>query len=270
MNEYPPDIGAPLPETGTALSGTSSATLDERARKKKKKATGTCALCGREVPARELFPLDALRPTIADRIRQEHPDLPPDALVSRGEIDRLRSAYIGDILKQERGELSVLEKEVLESLHKHETLSENIEDEFDQDRTFGDKVSDHMASFGGSWYFLTSFAVVLCIWMAYNAWRGEGSAFDPYPFILLNLVLSCLAAIQAPVIMMSQRRQEVKDRLRAFNDYRVNLKAELEIRHLHEKLDHVLKSQWERLAELQEMQLEMLQDMGARRPRAKV
>jgi uncharacterized membrane protein len=89
--------------------------------------------------------------------------------------------------------------------------------------------------------------------------------FDPYPFILLNLVLSCLAAIQAPIIMMSQKRQEAKDRLRGENDYRVNLKAELEIRHLHEKIDHILTRQWERLAEIQQIQLEIMQ--GAIRKR---
>ena len=91
-------------------------------------------------------------------------------------------------------------------------------------------------------------------------------AFDPYPFILLNLVLSCLAAIQAPIIIMSQKRQEARDRLRAENDYRVNLKAELEIRHLHEKIDHLLTKQWERLAEIQQIQLELLQELTARRP----
>ena len=89
--------------------------------------------------------------------------------------------------------------------------------------------------------------------------------FDPYPFILLNLVLSCLAAIQAPIIMMSQNRQEAKDRLRSENDFRVNLKAELEIRHLHEKIDHLLNRQWERLAEIQQIQLEMMQEMGRKK-----
>jgi uncharacterized membrane protein len=98
--------------------------------------------------------------------------------------------------------------------------------------------------------------------MAYNVVRGEGSSFDPYPFILLNLVLSCLAAIQAPVIMMSQKRQEEKDRQRSFNDYRVNLKAELEIRHLHEKIDYLISRQWQRLSEIQQVQMDMLQQGG--------
>jgi uncharacterized membrane protein len=87
---------------------------------------------------------------------------------------------------------------------------------------------------------------------------GEGAAFDPYPFILLNLVLSRLAAIQAPVIMMSQKRQEEKDRQRSFKDYRVNLKAELEIRHLHEKIDYLIARQWQRLSEIQQVQIEMM------------
>lgn len=102
------------------------------------------------------------------------------------------------------------------------------------------------------------FAIVLGVWIGYNA-RGH-ETFDPYPFILLNLILSCIAAIQAPIIMMSQRRQEAKDRERSLNDYRVNLKAELEIRHLHEKIDHLLFKQWQRLSEIQELQLEMMQD----------
>ena len=94
-------------------------------------------------------------------------------------------------------------------------------------------------------------------------WISSRAVFDPYPFILLNLVLSCIAAIQAPIIMMSQKRQESKDRLRSENDYRVNLKAELEIRHLHEKLDHLINRQWERLAEIQQIQLEIMEDLAS-------
>ena len=98
------------------------------------------------------------------------------------------------------------------------------------------------------------------MWIIINLVFGDKRAFDPYPSILLNLVLSCIAAVQAPIIMMSQKRQEDKDRLRALNDYRVNLKAELEIRHLHEKLDHLISRQWQRLAEIQRMQLEIMQE----------
>ena len=167
---------------------------------------------------------------------------------------------------EERGELSALDREVVESLARHEILSENVEEEMAEARSLGERLSDHLATFGGSWSFLIVFAVILVIWMAFNAVIA-GRAFDPYPFILLNLVLSCIAAVQAPIIMMSQRRQEAKDRMRSLNDYRVNLKAELEIRHLHEKLDHLLTKQWERLAEMQELQIELLQELGRTAPR---
>src|SRR5581483_8369212 len=126
-------------------------------------------------------------------------------------------------------------------------------------RTAGERIADVVADFGGSWSFIICFFAVLVAWMAFNVWAGAAKTFDPYPFILLNLVLSCLAAIQAPIIMMSQKRQEAKDRLRSENDFRVNLKAELEIRHLHEKIDHILTRQWERLAEIQQIQLEIMQ-----------
>ena len=95
--------------------------------------------------------------------------------------------------------------------------------------------------------------------MLYNSYQA-GAAFDPYPYILLNLILSTIAAVQAPIIMMSQKRQEAKDRLRSLNDYKVNLKAELEIRHLHEKMDHLINKQWQRLAEIQELQIEKIME----------
>jgi len=140
-----------------------------------------------------------------------------------------------------------------------------VEETWEDRRTTGERLADIVAEFGGSWRFIISFAVVLIVWMAFNVWAATQRVFDPYPFILLNLVLSCLAAIQAPIIMMSQKRQETKDRLRSENDYRVNLKAELEIRHLHEKIDHLINRQWERLAEIQQIQLEIMEDLAARR-----
>jgi uncharacterized membrane protein len=134
----------------------------------------------------------------------------------------------------------------------------------DSGRTVGERLADRVAQFGGSWTFITAFFLLLAVWMGANVLTAT-RAFDPYPFILLNLILSCIAAIQAPIIMMSQRRQEAKDRRRSENDFRVNLKAELEIRHLHEKIDHLLNRQWERLAEIQTLQIELLQDLRASR-----
>jgi uncharacterized membrane protein len=173
--------------------------------------------------------------------------------------------YVEELLAAEQGEVTELEQQVAASIARNDTIAKNIEDDLHERRTLGERLSDHLAAFGGSWMFLISFAVVLVIWMAVNVVAGAQRSFDPYPFILLNLVLSCLAAVQAPIIMMSQRRLETKDRARALNDYRVNLKAELEIRHLHEKLDHLILRQWQRLAEIQQVQLEMMQESRSRR-----
>ena len=219
-----------------------------------------CEITGKERSRKDLIRLDTLRPTLADRIRRDFQDLAEDAMVGRAEVNRYRSIYVEEILREEHGEFSELDRQVAESIANQETIAENTEEEFEEHRTLGQRLSDGLASFGGSWAFLISFAGVLCVWMAFNLVRGDRDAFDPYPFILLNLVLSCLAAIQAPIIMMSQKRQESKDRLRSLNDYQVNLKAELEIRHLHEKVDHLVTRQWQRLAEIQQLQLEIMQE----------
>lgn len=139
--------------------------------------------------------------------------------------------------------------------------------EFEQVWTFGERLADRIASFGGSWKFLIIFFVFLSAWIAVNTLAFLDKPADPYPFILLNLVLSCIAAIQAPIIMMSQNRQEAKDRIRSQHDYQVNLKAELEIRHLHEKIDHLLSHQWERLVQIQEIQLELLTEINRKKSR---
>ena len=124
------------------------------------------------------------------------------------------------------------------------------------------RLSDQIASFGGSWRFIILFGVVLVLWIILNAALLLNRGFDPYPFILLNLILSCLAAMQAPIIMMSQNRAELRDRLRSENDYKINLKAELEIRHLHEKIDHLLRRQYNRLFEIQQIQIELLEEIS--------
>ena len=218
-----------------------------------------CPITGETYPHRDLVILDHLRPTLADRIRRDHPTLAANARISRAAADGYRVRYVEELLRQERGELTRLDEEVARSLAEGAMVSANVEESYDENRSLGERLSDGLATFGGSWPFLICFGLGLAAWILVNAVRGV-QAFDPYPYILLNLVLSCIAAVQAPIIMMSQRRQEAKDRLRSLNDYRVNLKAELEIRHLHEKVDHLITRQWERLAEIQEMQIELLQE----------
>lgn len=127
----------------------------------------------------------------------------------------------------------------------------------------GQRISDKVARFGGSWAFIIAFGCVLFVWILFNTLAPRGDEFDPYPFILMNLVLSCIAALQAPVIMMSQNRQEEKDRQRAENDYLVNLKAELEVRNLHRKLDLLMEEQITRLVEMQTVQLKLLEKLAA-------
>jgi uncharacterized membrane protein len=245
-------------------SSQAEAKLQERnVRPEPQTSLAICALTGQAKPRRELVALDTLRPKLAARILADHPDIDPGAMISHDEAVRYRRLYAEELLQQERGELSALERDVARSLESEMLVSDNIELTFSEQRTLGQRMADGLSSFGGSWVFISVFAVFLVIWMLISILQGRGS-FDPYPFILLNLILSCLAAIQAPIIMMSQKRQEVKDRLRAQNDYRINLKAELEIRHLHEKLDHLLSRQWERLAEFQQLQIEIMEENAKR------
>jgi uncharacterized membrane protein len=154
-------------------------------------------------------------------------------------------------------QLDERKRNVLAALIKRRPLAQDINTVFVQRRTFGDRLADKMASFGGSWTFILLFVGVMAAWILWNS-RGSGP-FYPFPFILLNLVLSCLAALQAPVIMMSQNRQADKDRLEAHHDYEVNLKAEMEVMELHAKLDHLRDQQWGELVALQARQIDLLE-----------
>jgi uncharacterized membrane protein len=212
---------------------------------------------GSEHPRHEMVPVASLRPALVALLQADHPGLAPSALIATATANRYRSRYIEQLLRRERGAFSALDAEIVQSIANQEVLAGNLEEDMTGDRTLGDRAADTLASFGGSWAFLITFAAFLAGWMLWNQARGPG-AFDPFPFILLNLVLSTLAAIQAPIIMMSQRRQESRDRRRARSDYQVNLKAELEIRMLHEKLDHLIAREWQRLEEARDVQLEIL------------
>lgn len=223
-----------------------------------------CAVCGKSFPAKEMTSGAAVRDTLSELILRDHPGWSSDAYICRADLSRYNSNYVESLLESERGELTSLEKEVVESLRQHEILATNVDVESEKTWTFGERLADKMADFGGSWVFLICFAVFLAAWIGINSAVLYWRPVDPYPFIFLNLILSCLAAIQAPIIMMSQNRQEAKDRLRSEHDYQVNLKAELEIRHLNEKLDHLLSHQWERLVQIQQVQIQMLSQLERR------
>jgi uncharacterized membrane protein len=231
----------------------------------RKKENNICAVCGKGFTRKDLVPGEAVRDAVSKEIARDIPDWSPASYICRADLARYRAMHVHSLLESEKGELSTLENEVLQSIKENELLSRNVDTEFEEKWSFGDRLSDRIATFGGSWTFLICFGAFLGIWIVMNSLVLVIKPPDPYPYILLNLILSCLAAIQAPIIMMSQNRQEAKDRLRGLHDYQVNLKAELEIRHLHEKVDHLLSHQWERLTEIQEIQLDLLSEIGKSR-----
>jgi uncharacterized membrane protein len=147
-------------------------------------------------------------------------------------------------------------------MRKFKDIQSIVELEEQEDhRTPGQRIADKVASFGGSWVFILSFLFFLVIWILFNVYWLQNKGFDPYPFILLNLILSCIAALQAPIIMMSQNRLEEKDRERAKKDFIINLKAEQEIRVLQQKMDQLLKHQHEELMAIQKQQIELIEQI---------
>jgi uncharacterized membrane protein len=221
-----------------------------------------CAVCGLAKASDEVVAGLAVRSAIAALIIRDHPDWTPEKTICRDDLNRYRAQYVQGVLESEKGDLSVIEAEVIESLREGEVLTRNVNMEFEEKRTLGQRLADRLAAFGGSWKFIIIFMSVLFGWIILNSYVLITRRFDPFPFILLNLILSCLAALQAPVIMMSQNRQEAKDRLRAQHDYQINLKAEIEIRSLHEKIDHLIFKQWQRLLEIQEIQTELMGELS--------
>ena len=220
-----------------------------------------CQICGRDQTKTEILSASIIRPAISEIIKNSYPNWDENGFVCRDDLRKFRNDYLFKIMEDEKGELTSLEKDVIEKLTDYETLSTNIDKEFETQLTFGERLSDKLADFGGSWRFIIIFASILFIWIGINSYVLLSRPFDPYPFILLNLILSCLAALQAPVIMMSQNRQEEKDRERSKRDYMVNLKSELEIRMLHEKIDHLIMHQQQELLNIQQVQIEMMEDI---------
>lgn len=223
----------------------------------------SCVICGRVLHRRDVVRATSVRAQLAEHLAKSHGDKwSGEGYVCRRCLNHARVAYVLERLEQERGELSKVESEVAQKAGQHIAIAQNIDDQFRRSVTRAQRAADTVARVGGSWTFVGMFAVVLAVWMTVNAKILGPTAFDPYPFILLNLVLSCLAAIQAPIIMMAQNRAATRDRMQADEDYRTNLKAELEIASLHDKMDHLLHSQFERMVEMQEIQLDLLTDLA--------
>ncbi len=224
--------------------------------------TFQCPICGLSKDVIEGRPAELVHGPVGELIRGQHPDWGPDHEICASCLRKFRMEYVENSLEEQKGDLGKIEEAVLESLREQEILARNINPEFDKDQNFGQRTADKVASFGGSWRFIILFAIMMTIWISANSIVLLRRPFDPYPFILLNLILSCLAALQAPIIMMSQNRQEAKDRLRAEHDYQVNLKAEIEIRQLHIKFDQLMNHSWGRLLEIQQIQTELMKEIA--------
>ncbi|RFM30428.1 DUF1003 domain-containing protein [Deminuibacter soli] len=204
----------------------------------------------------------AIRQCILEEIQKDYPTFNEHSVMSLLELNVYRNRYIQESVTKELGTLSGLEQKVVEAMQNDEILSDKLnEGELKELPSHSQRLADKVASFGGSWKFIILFTTFIVIWMGINVVLLYNKGFDPYPFILLNLILSCIAALQAPVIMMSQNRQEEKDRERARNDYMINLKSELEIRLLHEKIDHLVINQQEKLLEIQQIQMDLMSDI---------
>ena len=218
-------------------------------------------LSKKEINRGEVVNGNEIRDGIFDFIKSQYPDFSRESNISIGELNKYRRLYLTKLIEQEKGDLAAIDKDIMDAVRNNSILSENLQDGIDTAVTLGQRMADKIASFGGSWTFIIAFFSFLTLWIVANIWLLASNTIDPYPFILLNLMLSCIAAIQAPIIMMSQNRQGHKDRQRAKLDYKINLKSELEIQLLNEKIDHLLVHQNKKMLEVQEVQMDYLEDL---------
>jgi uncharacterized membrane protein len=223
-----------------------------------------CSLCDNQVEGRTLASPQKLENRILDLIRKDRPEWEAKRGICGNCLETYRAKKFVTYLEAEYEKLSELEHSVVSKITRRGRVSKLVHQDMDTQMTFGERVADKVAQFGGSWGFISLFGGILVVWMVVNAWVLARHPFDPYPFILLNLVLSTLAALQAPVIMMSQNRQAHKDRRHAQQDYEVNLMAEIEIRDLHDKLDSLRFKQWHELWHIQKRQIELLEHLCER------
>jgi uncharacterized membrane protein len=223
-----------------------------------------CVVCKNKFPPREVEPLETISESLLKAIKSTNPSIVDEhGYICQTDLNKIRRDYFKQLIKEEKGDLTEIEKAVYEALKEHEILSRLEIKKAMKEKTLGEALSDRIAQFGGSWSFIILCFFALAIWIVWNS--RSSFRFDPYPFILLNLFLSCVAALQAPIIMMSQNRQQERDRLRQEQDYKVNLKSEVEIRILNEKIDKLISHQWQRLLEIQEMQMDFMEELTSKK-----
>jgi len=223
---------------------------------------GLCQICRQTKKIKELRPGGLVRPPVVEIIKIAKPDWDEGGYICMDDLNRFRADYLQKTIETDKGELTSLEETVVKSLKEQELLATNVNVSFGQKLTLGQLVADRVTGFGGSWPFIFIFMGVISFWIVLNSMLLIIRPFDPYPYIFLNLVLSCMSAVQAPIILMSQNRQEARDRIRDEHNYRINLKAELEIRQLHEKLDHLLVKQLQRHTDTQKVLLDLMTELS--------
>jgi uncharacterized membrane protein len=233
----------------------------QRLRRRRLENPETCFVCGKTGHFPDLVRATAARPALADHLaKTRRIEWKPEGRLCQQCLSSGRNEQVLERMRSERGRLTALDEQVAQRIEQRESVV--AWEESNESEPLGARVADAVARVGGSWPFVLGFIGMLMVWTAINAFILHNRGFDPYPFILLNLVLSCVAALQAPIIMMSQNRAETHDRKRAESDYRVNRKAEIEIAALHDKLDHVLHIQYEEMIELQEAELDLLEQIA--------
>jgi len=226
--------------------------------------TFPCQICGGQNRKKDLVSAKLIRSSIVDVIVKEHPGWSPEGFICHTDLNKFRLGYVQDALEKEKNEYSSLKETEKNGLKETDHIPKNINVELEKDLTFGEHLSDKIAGFAGSWTFIGVFIGLILLWIGLNTYILLTRPFDPYPYILLNLVLSIITAIQAPIIIMSQNRQEIRDRLHAERDYQVSIHTELEIHRLHKKIDYLLTSQGQRLMEIQNIQVEMMNELSCR------
>jgi uncharacterized membrane protein len=223
-----------------------------------------CQICGEQIIGKDLVSAKLIRASIVDVIIKEHPGWSPEGYICQTDLNKFRLEYVRDVLEKEKNEYSSLKETEKYGLNEKDHLPKNINIELDEELTFGEHLADKIAGFAGSWIFIAVFAAIIFFWVALNTYILLSHPFDPYPYILLNLFLSVLAAIQAPIIIMSQNRQERRDRLHAERDYQVSIHTESEIHRLHKKIDYLMTSQGQRLMEIQNIQVELMNELACK------
>ena len=220
--------------------------------------TFQCPLCTVTMPKNLGMPEELISKPLLDLLQEQVPTWTHEDFLCFPCVEKLRTDYFQSVMETEQQELTAIRLKTRKGLREHMSRNRDVYAQFEDDPTFAEQVADAVARMGGSWAFIFSALGLFAIWIFLNSALLLNKPFDPYPYVFLNIVLSAIAVLQAPIILMSQNRESQLERKRAEYEHKVNLKAELEIRHLHTKMDQLLTNQWQRLLEIQAIQTDLM------------